>query len=231
MRVLQTISAVCEDLCQNGYALVETPSTLRGAVERAYAVWQTFFGSETKYNFLGVSTGLTGGYLPLREGREPKESFYWSPGSALPASTEQVTFDVVTHLNMMALEILDALRRGWDFDWTHWSSEACLRVMHYPPPREESAPGDMRAISHTDQSRLTLLPTASSPGLEILERGNRWRDVPASADYLVVQVGESLPSGLVSTSRQPSFPPCVHRVRAPALTEAASSRMALAYFV
>ncbi len=95
-----------------------------------------------------------------------------------------------------------------------------LRVVHYPPPGENLAPW---AAPHGDINLLTLLWSATAPGLELLRPDGTWYPVPPRPGQILINGGdmlENFTNGL--------FQSVTHRVVA---TPAAPHRYALPFFL
>lgn len=68
-----------------------------------------------------------------------------------------------------------------------------LRILHYPAMKGDEEPGAVRAAAHEDINLITLLPIASSPGLQVLSPvTNQWYDVPCDSESLVINIGDML---------------------------------------
>jgi isopenicillin N synthase-like dioxygenase len=69
--------------------------------------------------------------------------------------------------------------------------DSILRVIHYPPVPETAPPLSLRAAAHEDINLITLLPTATASGLEILHEG-KWLAIEAPPGSLIVDSGDML---------------------------------------
>ena len=69
--------------------------------------------------------------------------------------------------------------------------DTILRVIHYPPIPENSPSGSLRAAAHEDINLITLLPTASASGLELLRDGI-WEPIDARPGSVIVDSGDML---------------------------------------
>jgi isopenicillin N synthase-like dioxygenase len=69
--------------------------------------------------------------------------------------------------------------------------DSILRVIHYPPVSETAPPQSLRAAAHEDINLITLLPTATASGLELLHEG-RWMAIEAPPRSLIVDSGDML---------------------------------------
>ena len=68
-----------------------------------------------------------------------------------------------------------------------------LRVLHYPALEGNEEVGAVRAAAHEDINLITLLPIASSPGLQVLSPSNdKWYDVPCDSESIIVNIGDML---------------------------------------
>jgi len=78
------------------------------------------------------------------------------------------------------------------------SDQHLLRILHYPPisgldSDPNSKPGDsIRAAAHEDINLITLLPGATSAGLEILNRTANWQAIHSQVEDIVINVGDML---------------------------------------
>ena len=67
---------------------------------------------------------------------------------------------------------------------------SALRALHYPTITDAIIEKQQRAGAHTDYGSLTiLLPQVGTTGLQIKKK-NRWIDVPALEDCLVINIGD-----------------------------------------
>ncbi len=99
-----------------------------------------------------------------------------------------------------------------------------LRLAHYPPLPAEVPPGSLRAAPHEDINLITLLCSATAPGLEILCQAGEWVPVQVNSDQLVVDTGDmlqNLTNGLIKST--------THRVVNP--HQADLSRLSIPFFV
>lgn len=69
--------------------------------------------------------------------------------------------------------------------------DSILRVIHYPPVSETAPAMSLRAAAHEDINLITLLPTATASGLELLHEG-RWMAIDAPPGALIVDSGDML---------------------------------------
>ena len=102
-----------------------------------------------------------------------------------------------------------------------------LRLLHYPAPDHELAPGQLRCGAHTDLGMLTILRNhAAEGGLQVCPRGQDWISAPALDDTFVVNIGDLLMRW--TNDRWVSTP---HRVVVPDVqARARSRRLSIGYF-
>ena len=68
-----------------------------------------------------------------------------------------------------------------------------LRILHYPAIKGDEEVGAIRAAAHEDINLITLLPAASSPGLEVYSSQNdTWYEVPVKTKSIIVNIGDML---------------------------------------
>lgn len=101
------------------------------------------------------------------------------------------------------------------FDAMAGEGNSVLRVIHYPdPPQGAGArpvPGQVRAAAHEDINLMTVLPTATQPGLEILTRDGAWLAVEAPPGAMICDTGDMMQ--YLTGGRMPAT---THRVVNPA---------------
>lgn len=72
------------------------------------------------------------------------------------------------------------------------TGSSILRLLHYPPVLPGTDPECVRAAAHEDINLITLLVSASSSGLELLDRDGQWLAIDAAPDALIVDSGDML---------------------------------------
>jgi isopenicillin N synthase-like dioxygenase len=101
-----------------------------------------------------------------------------------------------------------------------------LRIIHYPPLKEQFIPGAVRAAEHEDINLITLLCEATSSGLEILTRDGEWLSVDALKGQIVVDSGDML-----SRITNEVIPATTHRVVNPKSADDDVVRYSMPFFV
>jgi isopenicillin N synthase-like dioxygenase len=106
------------------------------------------------------------------------------------------------------------------------SDHTLLRVLHYPPLTGDEEPGAVRAAAHGDINLLTILPAATEPGLQVMDKDGQWQDVPCDFGLLIVNIGDML-----EEASGKYYPSTLHRVLNPTGEAATKSRISLPLFL
>jgi isopenicillin N synthase-like dioxygenase len=117
------------------------------------------------------------------------------------------------HLVDFSVLIERILAESLKVDDTFFSSktkdgDTVLRLIHYPATKSSDKVGDNWAAEHTDIDLFTILPVATSNGLEVQTRSGRWVRAQTLKNSFIVNAGDFLEiftNGLYRSS--------VHRVR------------------
>lgn len=67
-----------------------------------------------------------------------------------------------------------------------------LRLLHYPPIPEGVDPRCVRAAAHEDINFITILPAATTSGLQLQDRDGTWLDIESDYGTLIVDAGDML---------------------------------------
>lgn len=91
---------------------------------------------------------------------------------------------------LRAIALYLGLEESYFDQWSTYGN-SILRPIHYPPITKE--PEDaIRAGAHGDINLITLLMGASTGGLQVLNKENKWIDAIPSENELVINVGDML---------------------------------------
>jgi len=82
-----------------------------------------------------------------------------------------------------------------------------LRLLHYPPIPEGVDPRCVRAAAHEDINFITILPAATTSGLQLKDRDGAWLDIESDYGTLIVDAGDML-----SRITNDVIPSTTHRV-------------------
>jgi isopenicillin N synthase-like dioxygenase len=102
-----------------------------------------------------------------------------------------------------------------------------VRLLHYPNQLEDSLPNQLRCAAHYDFTAITLLAVDDAPGLQVQSRAERWIDIPAVPDGIVLNIGD-----LMAGWTNDRWRSGLHRVvNPPRDLRGSTRRLSLAYFV
>ena len=234
-RVSRRQARVVSELESQTFAVVSSGSALEERLVAARARWGALFTGADKYLLPGDTQAPTG-YVPLcmNGGCEMKESYYVRPERKPPSLVADVTHDLVRLLGEIAVSVASEINKAAGVPLVSFPAVGCLRVMRYPAfegatesglRKALEADGAVRADAHTDLNALTVLPAATTPGLEIRD-GDRWIPAEVSAGEVLVHVGQELEASSGGRWRATE-----HRVRNPIGSERLRPRLSFAFFV
>jgi len=98
-----------------------------------------------------------------------------------------------------------------------------MRVIHYPDIGEVPK-GAVRAASHEDINLITVLPSSTKPGLEVMTRDGEWHAVQTPPEVMIVDTGDMMK--LLTSGRLQST---THRVVNPEASD--GGRLSMPFFV
>ncbi len=93
------------------------------------------------------------------------------------------------------------------FDSMTEEGNSILRLLHYPPIPEGVDPRCIRAAAHEDINLITILPAATTSGLQLKDRDGTWLDVVSEPGALIVDAGDML-----ARATNDVIPSTTHRV-------------------
>lgn len=233
-----------ESLHNTGFGVLTNHPLSQQLLNTVYEEWYGFFQSEAKHAYAYDPQKYDGYFSPavsetakgntkrdLKEfyhiypwGRYPSEVSgaarqYYEEGAALAATllqwVEQYTPAEVQEKYSMPLSQM-----------IQGSEQTLLRVLHYPPLRGDEEPGAVRAAAHGDINLLTILPAATTAGLQVVGKDGEWHDVPCDFGMLIVNIGDMLQEASAGY-----YPSTIHRVLNPTGEEAKKSRVSLPLFL
>lgn len=203
-------TAIGRSLMETGFFILENVAIDLDLVDRAYRVSQAFFALPESVKRTYALPELHGqrGFTPFGQ-EHAKDSLYpdlkefWHVGNPTVRSNlnpvEIPEFQPTLMALYQALDdcgqvILQAITQFLQEPLASIylpGGDSILRVIHYPPIPEQAPSQSLRAAAHEDINLITLLPTATASGLEILQDGE-WRSVEALPGSLIVDSGDML---------------------------------------
>lgn len=198
-------------LKETGFAVLRTHPIDWNLIQTVYKEWQEFLksGAADKYIF---DVENQDGYFPIdvsevAKGETVKDikHFYhlYLPNGRYPtevSSAAREMFEKMIKLGETLLQWIDdymdpavASKLPQRLRDTASYENTLLRILHYPAIQGDEESGAVRAAAHEDINLITLLPIASSPGLQVLSPfNNQWYDVPCDSESIIVNIGDML---------------------------------------
>ena len=246
------IQVIQDALHRVGFIAFTNTGIDNSVIKQAFASAKEFFALDvqTKMKYYSLESNCQRGYIPLNteiaKGSkifDYKEFFHlgrnwseeelerlgylpniWPEESSLEASF-QAYLTILESLMVRIGSVLSlCLEEDVDYlDKMTKEGSSILRVIHYPPM--EVHPNETEifwSAEHSDINLFTILPEATSEGLEVKLEDGTWVPVYAKNDSIIVNLGdftEILANGY--------FPSSKHRVRAP---KAGIERYSIVYF-
>ena len=208
-RTQQAAAELALSLHQTGFAVLSHPPILDDLVQATYQDWATFFESNHKHTYR-FDPQEQSGYFPFQSEQakgydvpDLKEFFQVYEWTALPVGMGDRTHQLFHHLHQLAIELLTWIERQTPTqirqqlsqplsEMIAGSQSTLMRPIHYPPLPATVPPGAIRAAAHEDINLITLLPAATTMGLQIQDHQGRWDDVRGDRGDLVINVGDML---------------------------------------
>lgn len=231
-------------LRETGFAVVTDHPISYQLVRDAYDEWEKFFSSEEKFEHT-YTQEKQAGYFPFRTETaknykisDLKEFYHYYPSRiVLPRGADLATPKLYAEMSKLGAELL-----GWIEDNTpadiraqfsmplrkmvEGSQETLLRPIHYPPLKGSEEEGAIRAAEHEDINLITLLPSATAPGLQVKDVKGQWHEVSCNPGELVINAGDML-----TMASQGYFLSTTHRVVNPRGEAARTSRYSMPLFL
>jgi isopenicillin N synthase-like dioxygenase len=205
-----------------GFIVLKDHPVSDALLNRAYELVAEFFTQpvEKKQKYALKDNGFQRGYTPFgtehaknAQVKDLKE--FWHVGRDLPKGhryeslyppnvwpTEvpefrEVMTKIYSELDRVGLIMLEALTGPLEipkdyFVKTASEGNSILRLLHYPPIPEGVDPRCIRAAAHEDINLITILVSATTSGLQLLDRDGTWLDIESEPNSLVVDAGDML---------------------------------------
>jgi isopenicillin N synthase-like dioxygenase len=220
-----------------GFIILKDHEVHAPLLAKAYEMSQAFFSlpTEVKMQYAKVAGGQRG-YTPfgtehakdspvmdLKEfwhvGREVSADHKFAkyyPSNVWPAAQVpefRETFEAIfSSLEQAGSAMLQALTFPLEvpshyFDTMTDEGNSILRLLHYPPIPEGVDPRCIRAAAHEDINLITILPAATTSGLQLKDRDGTWLDIESDPGTLIVDAGDML-----ARATNDVIPSTTHRV-------------------
>lgn len=205
----QAASQFAQSLRDTGFAVLTHHPISTDLIHDTFQDWAKFFSNPAKMNYR-FKPELQSGYFPFQTEnakhtsiKDLKEFFHYYPWTELPAELPKNTITLFNALQTLGSELLECLqnetpseiKKNFSMPLPQMvtnSDETLLRPIHYPPLQGNEEPGAIRAAAHEDINIITLLPSATAPGLQVQDVHSRWHNVPCDPDSIVINAGDML---------------------------------------
>ncbi len=238
-----------------GFVILKDHPVQAALLQKCYSLLEKFFAlpTEAKRKYISKQGGGQRGYTPFGE-EHAKDSpvmdlkEFWHVGRELTPGhemsgiyPENIWPTEIPEFKPTFLEVFEKLEKAGDvmlealtgplqlpapfFDKMVHNGNSILRLLHYPPIPEGVDPRCIRAAAHEDINFITLLPAATTSGLQLRDRDGQWLDVGGDPGDLIVDSGDML-----SRLTNEVIPSTTHRVINPA-NSANVSRYSMPFFM
>ena len=229
-------------LHETGFGVVTNHDIPDKMIQNVYTEWKKFFDSERKNDF-AFDPQNQDGFFPV--GQEVakgynkgdlKEFFHVYPGMRIPDELREVTYELRTRLYDLAKHLLEMVQTQLPEQITARfdrslkemvsNDRTLFRILHYPPLKGDETPGAFRAQAHEDINLLTVLPAASTNGLQVKDVQGNWHVVPCDFGCISINTGD-----MIDMVTQGYLPATTHRVINPEDAAAREARMSIPLFL
>ena len=230
-------------LKETGFAAIQNHSIDMDLVNDVYQEWENFFQSDYKHNYK-FHPEQQDGYFPFGiehakdySQKDLKEFYHIYPWGRYPQEISSKTRELYQYLCDLAGTLLIWVEENTPKEvkskfsiplkeMVIKSPRNLLRIIHYPPMRDTDDPDEVRAAAHEDINLLTVLCSATAPGLQAQDLEDNWHEVPCDPGMLAVNTGDML-----QMASGGYFPSTTHRVINPPNEARRSSRMSMPLFL
>lgn len=199
----------CQSLVETGFAVLTDHPIPEKLIFDTYKDWEQFFNSEAKHDYR-FDPKIQSGYFPFRtenakdvKQKDLKEFFHLFSWHQLPKGMSDNTWDMFHKMTALAVELLtwiqndtpEEIKKNFSMplqDMTQNSRETLLRILHYPPLTGVEEDGAIRAAAHEDINLITLLASATAPGLEVKDTRGNWHMVECNPGSIAINAGDML---------------------------------------
>jgi isopenicillin N synthase-like dioxygenase len=237
-----------------GFVILENHCVDEDLLNKAYSLSKQLFSLplDTKKQYYVPGGGGQRGYTPfgLEQAKDAKVSDlkeFWHIAREFESNSEllqkypqnvwvkelaefkEVFSKIYQELDKAGALILSALEQPLNVPSGYFADmiqdgNSILRLLHYPPIPAGTDPRCIRAAAHGDINLITLLVSATSAGLELLDKDGSWMPVQSNPNNIVVNIGDML-----ARITNDILPSTIHRVVNPA--DKNESRYSMPFFI
>lgn len=230
-------------IVETGFGVVSNHPIAHSLIRELYQEWEAFFASPDKENYIFTQEEQAG-YFPFKsenakdsDKKDLKEFYHFYPWYNNPQSVMKVTPNYREQITNMASTLLDwieqntpdEVRKKFSCPLSSMitdSPETLFRAIHYPAFTGQEEAGAVRAAAHEDINLITLLPTATNPGLQVQDNDGQWHDVPCDPGNIVINAGDML-----KEASGGYYPSTTHRVINPEGDKVSEPRYSMPLFL
>lgn len=212
---------VSKELLEEAYQVLEKFYQLPVAQKLSYV--SEMGGGQRGYTSFGKEHAKGSPVMDLKEfwhvGREVPAGHAFSkyypkniwPDDSIPAF-RPVFEKLFSQLETAGIQMMEALTYPLQVEKDYFAKmvvegNSILRLLHYPPISEGVDPRCVRAAAHEDINFITILPAATTSGLQLKDRDGTWLDIESDYGTLIVDAGDML-----SRITNDVIPSTTHRV-------------------
>ncbi len=231
-------------LKETGFAVLKNHPIQEALVNKVYAEWADFFANDERFEY-PFDPAKQDGYIPMNlsetaKGNDKpdlKEFFHYYAWGRYPKMLSQATRELYASMNKLAGELLDWVEKNSPeeirsqfsmplSDMIIDSPNTMYRIINYPAFNGDEPSGAVRAAAHGDINLLTILPAATSSGLQVQDVQGNWHDVPCDHGTLAINTGDML-----EMASNHYYPSTTHRVINPEGSAKSEARMSMPLFL
>lgn len=233
-----------QSLKETGFGIIKNHPINYCLISEVYKEWEDFFKSPSKFDYT-FSKETQDGYFPyLSENaknstyKDLKEFYHLYSWGKYPQNLSSKTKDLLLQMNTLATTLLNwieseipsTIKEGFSLPLSKMienSNRTLLRIIYYPPLKKgEENSNALRSAAHEDIDLLTLLPAATSSGLQVKDKEDNWLTIESDPGTMIINVGDML-----QMCSQNYFQSTTHRVINPQGDEAQKARLSMPLFL
>ena len=226
----QNASAKFENsLKSSGFAIIKNHPIDHELIQLVYNDWRKFFNNENKHDLLFDKIKQDGYFPYLTENaknsatKDLKEFYHIYSWGKFPETMGPSTMKLYNEIVSFASQLLGWIEETCPLEiknnfsvplntMIEKSSSNLLRIIHYPPIKDNHEINALRAAAHEDINLITVLLAGSEPGLQAKDLNGEWHDIGCDKNTIVVNSGDML-----KIASNNYYPSTTHRVINPDL--------------
>ena len=196
-----------DSLVNTGFAIIENHPINYKLIDNVYNEWSDFFNSDGKYDYM-FDLEKQDGYFPIKSEnakgysvKDIKEFYHiYLPWGRIPEGLSKNTLSIRKELKNVGTELLSWIDNLTPHDikanfsmplqkMIDGSETNLLRIIHYPPLKDNDDKNALRAAAHEDINLITILLSGSKPGLQVKNVDGNWVDVKSDYGSLIINIG------------------------------------------